>query len=84
MKQIDVCEAKFSGRVSCSAKYSRTDLGMKLKRHKTTNKFRHFCRYSPKEINSVNDKAADDLTAPPVFGPEIIVNPLTTIGGNGH
>ena len=80
--QIDVCEAKFSGRVSCSAKYSRSDLGMRLKKHEISKKYRHYCRYSPKPMDEINSKTTEDYTSPPLFGPEIVLDPLTNTKGN--
>ena len=53
--QIDVCEAKLSGRILCDTKYSRKYLGMKSQEDDKSNKTRHFCRYIPKMNSETKD-----------------------------
>ena len=72
--QIDVCEAKLSGRILCDTKYSRKDLGMKSQKDDKSNKTRHFCRYIPKMNSKEKDEALVIDDNIPIFGPELTIN----------
>ena len=72
--QIDVCEAKLSGRILCDTKYSRKDLGMKSQEDDKSNKTRHFCRYIPKMNSEKKDGTLVNDDSIPSFGPELTIN----------
>ena len=66
-----MCETKFSGKVSCSPKYSSPNFGMKIRKHKRTDELRYYCRYNPNIYYSKHNTNTGEMGNPLDFGPEI-------------